>query len=61
MRVTSLILGSLPRGERLVSPGGGRRLARSGGIDLRGQAEVLCALKTDTPTLIALADVADAD
>src|SRR5438067_903813 len=27
MRMTSVILGSLPRGERLVSPDGGRRLA----------------------------------
>jgi hypothetical protein len=48
--VTSVILGSLPRGERLVSLGGGRRLARSGLIDRRAQAEVRSALKSDTPT-----------
>src|SRR5262245_35565790 len=33
IRVTSLILGSLPRGERLVSLGVGHGLARSGFID----------------------------
>jgi hypothetical protein len=48
--------GSLPRGERLVSLGGGRRLARSGFIDMRAQAEVPSALRTDTPTLVCERD-----
>src|SRR5262249_36590012 len=61
IRVTSVILCSLPRGERLVSLGGGRRLARSGLLHKRAQAEVPSALRTDTPTLVALADVAGAD
>src|SRR5262249_20456317 len=50
MRVTSVILGSLPRGERRVSLYGGRRLARFGSLDLRSEAEFASALKSDTPT-----------
>src|SRR5262249_32901915 len=49
IRVTSVMLGSLPRGERLVSPDGGRRLARCGPLDLRSEAEFASALRPDTP------------
>src|SRR5262249_48782777 len=49
MRVTSVILASLPRGGRRVSLGGGRRLARFGHLDLRSEAEFASALKSDTP------------
>jgi hypothetical protein len=48
------MLGSLPDGERLVSPGGGRRLARSGLLDLRSEAEFASALRADTRMLQAL-------
>jgi hypothetical protein len=51
MRVRSAILGSLPRGDRLVLHRR-LRLARSGLIDLREQAEGCSELRTDTPTLI---------
>src|SRR5262245_50842334 len=53
IRVTSVILASLPRGEQVVPLGGGRRLARSGHLDLRAQAEVPSALRPDTPTLVS--------
>src|SRR5262249_19440771 len=39
-RVASVILSSLPRGERLVSPDGARRLARVGLLDRRAQANL---------------------
>jgi hypothetical protein len=50
IRVTAVILASLPRGERLVSSGGGPRLAGSGPLDRRTQAKVGSARRTDTPT-----------
>src|SRR5262245_26028531 len=46
--VTSLILGNLSRAMRLVSLGVGRRLACSGLLDLRSQAKLASALRTDT-------------
>src|SRR5262249_6564655 len=49
IRVTSVILGSLPRGERLVSLGAGRKLARFGHLDQRAQANVRKLLRPDTP------------
>src|SRR5262245_11283837 len=52
MRVTSVILGSLPRGVRFVSLGGGRRLARFGGVDLASEAEFASELRSDTPRRI---------
>src|SRR5689334_4841488 len=60
IRVTSVIPGSLPRGERLVSPVGGRRLARFGHLDRGAQINRRFLLRSDTPPLVALADVADA-
>jgi hypothetical protein len=36
-------------------------VARGGLIDMRTQAEVPSALRTDTPTQVALVDVAEAD
>jgi hypothetical protein len=61
IRVTSVILGSLSRAERLVSLGGGRRLARSGVIDMRAQAEVPSARRTDTPRAIRVAALRASD
>jgi hypothetical protein len=55
------MLGSLPRGEQLVSLACGWKFARSGHLDLRAQPEVPSALRTDTPTLLALVDVAGTD
>jgi hypothetical protein len=39
---------------------GGPRVARVGGIAMRAQPEVPSALRTDTPMLVALADVTSA-
>src|SRR5262245_16189539 len=47
IRVASVILGSLPRRERLVSFGARRRLARSGEFDLRFEAEFASAHRSD--------------
>jgi hypothetical protein len=45
---------------RPVLTGESRVVERFGLLDLRAQAEVLSALRPDTPTLVALADETDA-
>src|SRR5262249_13235289 len=52
MRVTSVILSSLPRGERLVLLVGGRKLARFGGIDRGHKPQMRNLRRSDTPTAI---------
>src|SRR5262249_53966493 len=59
IRVTSVILASLPRGGRLVSLGGGRRLARVGLIARWAQGTLRNLLRSDTPpSALALSPIA---